>query len=139
MFNLVPFNNRRHRELDTLFDRFFNDSVASPVMTSGIKVDIREDESNYYLEAEIPGVEKDQIHVNYENNYLTISVEEQNEVKEEKENYICRERRLGRTSRTFSVKGIDDEKIDASYEKGVLKLTLPKLEEAKRGKQIQIK
>ncbi len=141
MFNLVPFNNRRHRELDAVIDRFFNDGLASsmtPMVSSGIKVDIREDESSYYLEAEIPGVEKDQIRMSYENNYLTISVEQQDEVKEEKEHYICRERRMGKTSRTFHVKDINADEIGASYDKGVLKVTLPKKEESVKKTQIQI-
>ena len=134
--NLVPF---RTGELDTLFDRFFQDSSMTPAVSSGIKVDIREKDNKYILEAEIPGVQKDQIKVDYDNNYLTISVEQQEEVNEEKENYICRERRLGRATRTFHAKDIDPEGIDAVYENGVLSVTLPKTEEARRKKNVEIK
>ncbi|MEN1760966.1 Hsp20/alpha crystallin family protein [Anoxynatronum sibiricum] len=140
MFNsLVPFQNRRTRELDTLFDRFLQDSWMTPSVGTGIKVDIQEKDDQYLLEAEIPGVEKEQIRVDYDNNYLTIAVEQQEEINEEKGNYICRERRMGRTSRTFHVKDIDPDTINASYENGILKVTLPRTHEAKRRTSIEIR
>jgi HSP20 family protein len=137
--NLVPFQARRTRDLDTLFDRFFQDNWMTPAVNSGIKVDIREKDDKYILEAEIPGVQKDQIKVDYDNNYLTITVEQQEEVNEEKENYICRERRLGRATRTFHAKDIDPEGIDAVYESGVLSVTLPKTKESRRKTNVEIK
>lgn len=137
--NLVPFQNRRSRDLDTLFDRFLQDSWVTPSVGTGIKVDIQEKDDQYLLEAEIPGVEKEQIRVDYDNNYLTIAVEQQEEINEEKGNYICRERRMGRTSRTFHVKDIDPDAISASYENGILKVALPRTQEAKRRTSIEIR
>ncbi|MDW7670215.1 MAG: Hsp20/alpha crystallin family protein [Bacillota bacterium] len=137
--NLVPFQTRRGREIDTLFDRFLQDGFLTPPVSTGIKVDIKEQEDRYIMEAEIPGVQKDQIKVDYDNNYLTISVEQQEEVSEEKDHYICRERRLGKASRTFHAKDIDPEKIEAAYEDGILKVTLPKTTEARRKSNIEIK
>jgi len=137
--NLVPYQNRRGREIDTLFDRFLQDSFFTPSVSSGIKVDIKEEDDKYLLEAEIPGVKKDQIKVDYDRNYLTISVEQQEEVNEEKDHYICRERRLGKTSRTFQAKDIDPDGINAAYEDGVLKVTLPKTKEGQRKTSIEIK
>ena len=140
MFNsLVPFQNRRSREIDTLFDRFLQDSFFTPVASSGIKVDIREKDDQYLLEAELPGFQKDQIKVDYDNSYLTISVEEQQEINEEKDSYICRERRLGKSSRTFHAKDIDPDGIEATYQDGVLKVVLPKNKEARRKSSIEIK
>lgn len=141
MFNsLVPLQNRRAREIDTLFDRFFQDAdLFRPAVQSGIKVDIREEEDKYLLEAEIPGVERDKINVSYDNQYLTISVEEQEEINEERENYICRERRLGKASRSFHAKNIDPDGIEATYRDGVLQVTLPKNNEAERKTNIEIK
>lgn len=137
--NLVPFQTRRTRDIDTLFDRFLQDSFFTPSVNSGIKVDIKEEDERYLMEAEIPGVKKEQIKVDYDRNYLTISVEQQEEINEEKDHYICRERRLGRTSRTFHVEDIDPEGIEAAYEDGVLKVTLPKSKDARRKTSIQIK
>jgi len=137
--NLVPFQNRRSRDIDTLFDRFLQDSLMPSSMAANIKVDIRETDTQYLLEAEVPGVSKEQIKVDYDNNYLTIAVEQQEEINEEKGNYICRERRMGRTSRTFHVKDIDPDAIDATYESGILKVTLPKTPEAKRRTSIEIR
>lgn len=137
--NLVPFQTRRTRDIDTLFDRFLQDSFFTPSVNSGIKVDIKEEDNQYLLEAEIPGVKKDQIKVDYDRNYLTISVEQQEEINEEKDHYICRERRLGKTSRTFHAKDIDPDGIEAAYEDGVLKVILPKTREAQRKTSIEIK
>lgn len=137
--NLVPFQTRRTRDIDTLFDRFLQDSLFTPSVNSGIKVDIKEEDNQYLLEAEIPGVKKEQIKVDYDKNYLTISVEQQEEINEEKDHYICRERRLGKTSRTFHAKDIDPDGIEAAYEDGVLKVTLPKTKEAQRKTSIEIK
>lgn len=137
--NLVPFQTRRTRDIDTLFDRFLQDSFFTPTVTSGIKVDIKEEDNQYLLEAEIPGVKKDQIKVDYDRNYLTISVEQQEEINEEKDHYICRERRLGKTSRTFHAKDIDPDGIEAAYEDGILKVTLPKTKESQRKTSIEIK
>ena len=137
--NLVPFQTRRTRDIDTLFDRFLQDSFFTPSVNSGIKVDIKEEDNQYLLEAEIPGVKKDQIKVDYDRNYLTISVEQQEEINEEKDHYICRERRLGKASRTFHAKDIDPDGIEAAYEDGVLKVTLPKTKEAQRKTSIEIK
>jgi len=137
--NLVPFQARRGREIDTLFDRLLQDSFITPSVSSGIKVDIKEEEDKYLLEAEIPGVKKEQILVDYDKNYLTISVEQQEEINEEKDHYICRERRLGKTSRTFHAKDIDPDGIEAAYEDGILKVTLPKNKESQRKTNIEIK
>ena len=145
MNNLVPFRNqRRGRDLDTLFERFFNDPIfgdhrMAPAMQSGIKVDIQEESDKYLMEAEIPGFEKDQIKIDYDNEHLIISAEKEDEVNEERENYICRERKMGRVSRTFLVKDINPDKIEAKYENGILKVELPKDPQKETRKQIEIK
>jgi len=141
MFNtLVPFN-RRDRELDTMIERFFNDQdlFFSPAVRSGIRVDVKDEGDKYILEAEIPGVKKEDISLNYENEFFTISVEQQEEVNDERENYLCRERRFGKTSRTFHAKDVDPEGIEAAYEDGVLKVTLPKTQVREDKKKIDIK
>ena len=148
---LVPYN-RRNRGLanksqdifsmDSLFDNFFSDSFA-PAFFSGdaqIRVDIKEQENQYLIEADLPGVKKEEIKVDLDNDRLTISVEKNEEVNEEKENYIRRERRSGSYCRSFHVENVIEDQISARFENGVLSLVLPKKEAAVSKKnRIEIK
>lgn len=124
--------------MESFFDRMFHDNFGLAPAVTDMKVDIKELENQYLLEAEIPGVNKDQINIDYRDNYLTISVENIQEVNEEKENYIRKERRVGKTSRSFYVENIRYEDIKAKYENGLLKVTLPKDENAPKRKRIDI-
>jgi HSP20 family protein len=136
--DLVPFN-RRAREIESFFDKMFDsDFPFSFLNPSDMKVDIKEYEKEYVLEAEIPGVNKEQIHIDYQQNYLTISVENREELSEERKNYIRRERKFGRSSRSFYVEGIQEDKISAKYENGILTVLLPKSKDAKPRKRIEI-
>lgn len=95
-------------------------------------VDIFEDGENLVLQAEIPGVRKDEVDIRIENNVLTLSGErkQEREVKDEEVHRV--ERAYGRFSRSFTLPvGIDADKIRAELRDGLLTLTLPKAEEAK--------
>lgn len=101
-------------------------------------VDIYEQDGNIVLKAELPGVDPKQVDVRLENNTLTLSGERKvdNEVKQE--SYHRVERAYGSFTRSFTLPStVDQEKIKADYKDGVLKVTLPKREEAKP-KQINI-
>ncbi len=139
MFNsLVPFSRNLHN-FDSLVSRLFDDSFNLPnTLPSDLKVDIKDNESEYILEAEVPGVNKEQIKVDYQNNYLTIGIESRNEVNEENENYIRKERSSRRMSRSFYIEDINQENIRASYENGILKIQLPKDKKAPTRKSIEI-
>jgi HSP20 family protein len=137
MFGLVPFRSstpsQRKNDLlnlrDFIDDFFYNDSdFFSRNTTNSMKVDIKEAKKEYLLEAEIPGVEKKDIKVNMKDDILTISVEKDESKEEKTDNYIRKERRYGSYSRSFNVDNINSGKIDAKYENGILKLTLPKKE-----------
>ena len=97
-----------------------------------MKTDVRETESTYELDVDLPGFKKDEIKVSLENGYLTISAARGLDVDEqEKETakYIRKERYSGSGSRTFYVgKDLTQEDIKAKFEDGVLKLTVPKIE-----------
>lgn len=91
--------------------------------------DIKEVDGGYELDVELPGYKKEDVHVELENGNLTISAshEENNDEKDEKGNYIRRERRCGSCRRTFYVgENISNEDIKARFEDGVLKLAVPK-------------
>ena len=115
--------------LDDLFRGFF----MRPVRFEGqpdvqIKMDVSEDDKAYTVHAEIPGVKKDDIHVNIDGNQVSISAEVKNE-KEVKdgEKLLRSERYYGSVSRAFSLaQDVDESTAQAKYNEGVLELTLPK-------------
>lgn len=101
-------------------------------------VDVFEDEHNIVVTAELPGIEEKDLNISVENNVLTITGERKMEKEEKKENYQRVERRYGRFTRSFTLPStVDAENVNAEFDKGLLKITMPKLEEAKP-KQIKI-
>ena len=113
----------------------FNTSMFTP------RVDVTEDNENLYVEADIPGVDKKDVKVSVVGDVLTISGEKKKESRDEKKNYYRIERTSGSFSRSFTLPSeIHSDKIAAEFKDGVLKITLPKTEEAKVvEKQIEIK
>ena len=90
------------------------------------------------MKIEVPGVDEKDINVNLENNTLTVHGERKIEKEEKEENYRRVEREYGSFTRTFNLPPtVDSEKVSATYDKGVLKITLPKKAEAKP-KQIKV-
>ena len=130
MFELIPFDRTiRHmtnfdpfRELDNMERSFFgNGSVVSAFRT-----DVSDTGDAFKLEAELPGFGKDDIKIDIENDCLTISAERKFDDEDKKKNFVKRERFYGSYSRSFDVTGIDTDAIEASYNDGVLTLTMPK-------------
>ena len=101
-------------------------------------VDVYEDEHNVTLKIEVPGIDEKDIDVRIENNTLTVHGERKIEKEEKEENYRRVERQYGSFTRTFNLPPtVDAEKVQADYDRGVLKVTLPKKAEAKP-KQIKV-
>src|SRR5580692_6481315 len=135
------------REFSTLQDRMnrlFRDSNSegreeSLTTTSfAPPVDVYEDEHNVTLKIEVPGIDEKDIDVRIENNVLTVHGERKFEKEEKEENYRRVESQYGSFTRTFTLPTtVDAEKVQADYDKGVLKVTLPKKAEAKP-KQIKV-
>ncbi len=101
-------------------------------------VDIYEDEHNLTLKLEVPGIDEKDIDIRLENNTLTVRGERKLEKEEKEENFHRVERRYGSFVRAFTLPNtVDAESAKASYDKGVLKITLAKKAEAKP-KQIKI-
>jgi HSP20 family protein len=140
MFSLVPFSRKntgltRRGDfwgIDRFFDDFFNNSFFGIWSNSLVKADVRETENEWIIDAEIPGVDKEDIQVDLNDGYLTISVEQNNEVNEENENYIRRERAYGSYKRCFYVDDVKEDEIKATYKNGVLSLTVPKTKPTKK-------
>ncbi|MBZ0094348.1 MAG: Hsp20/alpha crystallin family protein [Sulfuricella sp.] len=93
-----------------------------------IKMDVKEDDKNYNVHAEIPGVKKEDIHVTIEGNQVSISAEIKKEKEEKEGGKVLRsERYYGKVYRSFTLgQDVDDTKATAKYNEGVLNLTLPK-------------
>ena len=137
MFGLTPFDKKNsglepagnyRSELDPFFDRFFGSSMT-PFFGgtfNQMKVDIRETKDAYILDADLPGIKKDQIHLDADQDRLLISVEADENYETKSEGYICRERRSGRIARSFPLTNIDAENITASLDNGTLTVNMPK-------------
>ena len=94
-----------------------------------MKTDIRETESGYELDIDLPGFKKDEINAKLENGYLTISAAKglDKDEQDKKGNYIRRERYAGSMSRSFFVgEGVTQEDVHSKFEDGILKLSVPK-------------
>ena len=136
---LVPYNKRnrdlseRSRDIfnmDNIFDSFFGESFMPAIFAGDtqIKVDIKENEKEYLVEADLPGVKKEEINVDLNDDRLTISVTRNEETNIEKENYIRKERKSGSYCRSFYVENVIEDQISAKFENGVLSMVLPKRE-----------
>lgn len=131
---LIRWNHRP--TFSNLLDKFFNDDLAtfagSDFSNNVPAVNIKEDENGYALELAVPGLKKEDFKINVENKVLTISAERKIEDEKEEENYRRKEFSYTSFRRSFTLPDIaDGDKIEASYEDGVLHLGIPKLEEAK--------
>ena len=135
-----PFNELARSPLRARFDPFldmddiFNGLMMRPLFREGaeigpqIRMDVKEAGGQYLVNAEIPGVNKDDIHVTIEGNRVSISAEiKQEKEAKEGERLVRSERSFGMASRSFSLADeVDESKVQAKYNNGVLELMLPK-------------
>lgn len=141
MFDLVPFKKNnliRNDEFFTPFLKtFFDDDffTAMKDIQGNFRVDLKETENNYLVEAELPGVKREAINIDFENNHLTISAKREETLEDEKGDYVRRERHYGEFKRQFYVDNVDEDKIEATFKDGVLKIILPKLTKGKDKKK----
>jgi len=135
-----------YREFTTLQDRLnrlFRDSWndnQDALGTSSFSpaVDVYEDEHNVTLKLEVPGIDENDLDIRVENSTLTVHGERKFEKEEKEENFRRVERQYGSFTRSFNLPPtVDADKVSAGYEKGVLKISLPKKAEAKP-KQIKV-
>lgn len=117
---------------DPFFDhfapRFFDRMMPE---TKVLKTDIKETDKNYVAKVDVPGIKKDDIHINYQDNVLNISVKKEdfNDHSDDKGNILMSERGYGAMSRSYRLPNVDEDNIKAAYDNGVLTITLPKLTE----------
>ncbi|OJF91777.1 Hsp20/alpha crystallin family protein [Alkalibacterium sp. 20] len=127
MADMLP-SKRNFGDLRKLFfDDMFDGSLGD---VGSFKTDIIEDEKEYTVEAELPGMSKEDIELDYNDNVLSISAKHESETDEhdEERNYVRRERSSRSFSRQFLIRDIDEDDISARFDNGVLEVKLPKKE-----------
>jgi HSP20 family protein len=130
--NAAAYLNRE--PLSRLFESFFNDMQGEEVSNRGWvpPVDIQEIEEGYRLQAELPGLTKEDLQITLENNVLRLTGERKFEREARKESFHRIERTYGSFSRAFALPSqVNPEGVQASFENGILTLTVPKAEQAK--------
>ncbi len=121
-------------------DDFFDDFAPMPRMGKfDMKCDIYEKGGNVHIELDVPGYNKDEIKLDVDDGILTIEATKNEEKEDEGKNYYRKERVYGTFKRQFNVGNIDESKIEAKFNNGVLKITLPKEVKKESKKLIEIK
>jgi HSP20 family protein len=127
MSNMTRYDPFETDSLDNLFRGFFR-PVKMDRELPQLRMDVKEGEKSYTVHADIPGVNKDDIHVTIDGNTVSISAEVKKSAEQkEGEKVLRRERYVGRVSRSFALESeVDEAGASARYQDGVLELVLPK-------------
>lgn len=116
-----------NRDLPSVFTSNFNTGITLP------KVNIKETADAFIVEMAVPGLKKSDFQIDIDNQLLSISTETKEENEHKEENYTRREFGYSSFKRTFTLpESVNDEKINATYNEGILSILLPKKEEAKQ-------
>lgn len=116
-----------NRDLPSVFPSNFNTGITLP------KVNIKETADAFMVEMAVPGLKKSDFHIDLDNQVLLIYTESKEENEHKEENYARREFGYSSFKRTFTLpESVNDEKINANYNEGILSILLPKKEEAKQ-------
>lgn len=131
------------KEINHMFDRFFRGGTVADdgIMTTNWlpAVDLIEKDDEFVAKVELPGVNKDDVKITMQDNILTVRGEKKEEKETRQSNYHRLERSYGSFQRSFTLpNAVKADKVEAQYKDGILTITLPKSEEAKR-KQIEVR
>ena len=139
-------SNRPWRSpFDNLFDAFFGEDSRLPVLPGNAaftpRIDVKEDDVSYEISAELPGLEEKDIEISVADGSLVLRGEKSSDSEEKEGKYFRQERIYGRFERAFHLPdGVEAEKIEAKFKNGILAITLPKKEEAKKVvRQVEVK
>lgn len=147
MTSLIPFNRRRNdllgsgfEEFQNMLDDFFTDSWSPRrnLLMDSFKIDVQDNEGEYLVEAEVPGVQKNEIQLSLIEGKLKIAIQKEEVKEEEKKNYVHKERRVSSAQRTVILSDADPEGISAKLEDGVLKVSLKKKSKIQTSHLIEI-
>ena len=119
-------------EMNRLFNSFFEGNGEASPRRWTPAMDLVEAEDHLVLRADLPGLSEEDVNIEVQDNVLTVSGERTTEREEKREGYYRMERAFGNFSRSMTLpEGVDAEKIQASFDKGVLEVRIPKPEERK--------
>lgn len=148
MANMIPFNRSNRRMIpndinsfSNMLDDFFSDiySPAWDFSKDTFKIDVQDSDQEYVIEADMPGISKDEINLEIKDNSLCIIVKREEKTEEKDKNYLHKERRYASMTRSVYLKDIEADKVDAKLENGVLTVVVPKMEKSESIKKIDIK
>lgn len=136
---------RRNNDFDWLKnwfdDNFFNTPVMAQTTTTAPAVNVKEDNKQYVMEVAVPGLKKEQVNMSIDKDgYLTLSIENKNEQKDEnkKEHYLRREFSYTSYRQSYALPdNVDADKIEANVADGVLKVVLPKVEKKEEKEDVK--
>lgn len=142
MTNLVPFNRRIlggfNSDFNSMLDDFFKDSPLRRLDRDTFKVDVASNENEYIVEAELPGIAKEAVSLDYNDGRLVIAVTEESENTNEGKNYIHKERRVSSASRSVYLADASQDDIKAKLENGILSIIVPKQTQESKSSKISI-
>ncbi|WP_066502181.1 Hsp20/alpha crystallin family protein [Abyssisolibacter fermentans] len=138
MGKLIPYNKQRDNSMkehmdkyffeqpdiiiNKLFNNFFNNKFIDNINTN-----IEETKENYIIELKLHGFKKEQIDIQINSGYLVVKGQKRDDLNVEKNGYTTRKSRIGHFKRSFKLEDIDNRRINAFFENGVLKITMPKI------------
>lgn len=135
MSSLIPYHfrssGRPENPLSLFSDDFFRPFFGGEAPTA-FRVDVKDEGENYVMDAELPGVKRENIKIDVDDSVLTISAEWKGAEECKNGDFVVNERRAGRVQRSFSLDNVVEDQITADYSDGILKLTMPKREEVRR-------
>lgn len=147
MAGLIPFSRRGSRLINSSFDEFYNmlddfftDSffTSRNIIRDTFRVDIQEKEGEYIIEADLPGIEKDEISLELNDGRLNILVKTEEAIENQDKNYIHKERSCTSMHRSIYLPDALNDGAKARLKNGVLVINMPKQEKLTIGKQIEI-
>ncbi|WMN07909.1 Hsp20/alpha crystallin family protein [Marivirga arenosa] len=144
---LIKYNpslpNTENRSFSSLLDRFFNESfngIGKEMQHFSPQVDIAETKTAFEIAVAAPGMKKDDFNINMNDGSIIISGERKFEEKKDEKNFHSVETQYGSFSRTFHLpENIKEDKIEATYQDGILNITIPKDEKKELKRTIQVK
>lgn len=147
MKDLTPFHRRGGNRMQSAGDNFYHmledffsgsKFLDRDFLQGSFKVDVEETPEEYNISADLPGVKKEEISLGLEDGKLTISVDREENIEDEKKSYLHKERRVSSMSRTLYLDHADSEKTSAKLEDGVLRITVSKDKKVDQSKKISI-
>ncbi len=143
MANMVPMGGRNRSltgadDFYNMIDSFFGEPWFTRYGRDTFKVDVQQKDNEYLIEAELPGVSREEVDIDMADGNLQISVRREEKVNEEGKNYIHRERRYSSMSRTVYLADGASEGIRAKLDNGVLKVSVPRQKQKENTRRIEI-